>query len=524
VPVRFGVVRWVAVVVVSALSLAFVGATAPSPATATRAVQPRRQPTDLNLTKDPKNRYGEPQIAVNPKNPNNLVYAVLTMGTTYACQKANRPECKEADSAFGPQPAGLIGNKPAFSHVRVYTSFDGGKTWKQSTNVPAFPPEHRQLVERGDPLITVGPDGTFYLGWDDIRFCACPETIIDAGGIAISKTTDGGRTWSKPVLSGTPVDRPFFATDQSTGVIYEASTGQLGAPSEGDPNLPEVPITAPGDRWLVASRDGVQWSDPKPFGGVSTFPPGAFGDAAHGMYATAFKPSDPGLCGATSGCIVFQTTTDEGATWSRHTVPVPADATGAPLVAADPKAAGHFAVAVLNGAKAEFLVYETRDAGATWTGPATVTDEPTKTHFHPWMAYSPQGVLGLMWQTNVNTAPAPPSGGLPAALPESGLEALPEHVRETIEQQAAGPPSPYNVWAAVSRDGGATFGAPLKVSKKDSPAPQEFLPFGIGDDFSFITLSATHAYVGWADYRSGDRQGFFSAVDLDAFARNSRSG
>src|SRR5205823_14786301 len=168
------------------------------------------------------------------------------------------------------------------------------------------------LVERGDPLITVGPNGTFYLGWDDIRFCRCDATIIDAGGIAISKSTDGGRHWSKPVLSGTPVDRPFFATDQSTGMLYEASTGQLGAPSEGNPDLPEVPITAPGDRWLVGSRDGVHWSDPKPFGGVAAFPPGAFGDAAHGMYATAFKTSNADLCGVAPSCTVFQTTTDAG--------------------------------------------------------------------------------------------------------------------------------------------------------------------------------------------------------------------
>ncbi len=109
-------------------------------------------------------------------------------------------------------------------------------------------------------------------------------------------------------------------------------------------------------------------------------------------------------------------------------------------------------------------------------------------------------------------------------MPESVLETLPEQIREAVEQQAAGPPSPYNVWAAISQDGGATFSAPLKISKKDSPAPQPFLPFGVGDDFSFITLSGTHAYVGWADYRPGDRQGFFGAVELRAFNRSTSSG
>jgi hypothetical protein len=471
--------------------------------------------TEVNVSKDPTNRYGEPEIAVNPKNPNNLVYAVLTMGTTYACQRAKRPVCAAANSVYGPQPQGLLGDTPGFSHVRVYASFDGGKSWKRSTNVPAFPPQHPQLVERGDPLITAGPDGTFYLGWDDIRFCACPTTIIDAGGIAVSKSTDGGRHWSTPVLSGTAVDRPFFAADLSTGTIYEASTGPIGANSKGDPSLPKTPIGGPGnDRMLVASKDGVHWSDPKPFGGFAGI--GAFGSAAQGVYATAFTPTDASRCGGTVGCLVFQTTTDQGATWSRHPLPVPPGSSSSPLIAADPTTRDHFAIAVLNAAGTQFLVFQTKDAGTTWTGPTTVTDDASKRHFHAWLAYSPKGVLGLMWQTNVNGGPGA-SGGFPAAVPEK--------IPGEVEDQAAAPASPYRVWAAISTDGGTTFSAALAVSKRDSPAPQTpLLPFGIGDDFSFVTLSGTHAYVAWADYRPGDRQAFFSAIDLRAFKRATTSG
>jgi photosystem II stability/assembly factor-like uncharacterized protein len=525
--------------VVATLSLLASALVTPTPSGAAtpRRVVSASQPTNVNVTQDLQHRYGEPQIAVNPKNPKNVVYAVMTIATTYACQKANRPGCTETDSAYGPQPKGLIENNRDFSQVRVYTSTDAGKTWQRSADVPVSPPGNPALVERGDPLLTVGPNGTFYLGWDDIRFCHCPTTIIDAGGIAISKSTDGGRSWTKPVLSGTPVDRPFFATDQSTGVIYEASTGALGANSKGDPALPKTPIAGSGgDRWLVASRDGVHWSDPKPFGGFTGI--GASGDAAHGMYATAFKPTDSASCGGTPGCTVFQTTTDQGATWSRHALPVPGGASASPLVAADPSATGHFTVAVQDTAKTQFLLYQTHDAGATWTGPTTVTDDPAKSHFHPWLAYSAKGVVGLMWQTNVAGKPGL-SGALPAAVPEellqqlpetvreaiaagqpvpeSVLQTLPESVREAIAAQASGAPSPYNVWAAISNDGGTTFTAPLKISTADSPAPQAFLPFGIADDFSFIALSNQYAFVAWADYRPGDRQGFVSAVTLNAF-------
>ena len=330
---RRSFVRCLGFAAVAAMTMTVMVSSAP-PLGATSATKPARslQPTEVNVSRDPTNRYGEPQIAVNPKNPNNLAYAVLAIGVTYACQRQQRPECEQAHSVYGPQPRALIENKPGFSHVRVYVSFDRGKTWRQS-KVPAVPPDHPVLVERGDPLITAGPDGTFYLGWDAIRFCDCPTTIIDAGGIAVSKSTNGGRTWSKPVLSGTPVDRPFFAVDQSTGTIYEASTGQLGANSKGDPNLPELAIGGPGsDRWLVASRDGVHWSDPKPFGGFTGI--GGFGDAARGTYATAFKVSKPELCGGAAQCTLFQTTNDQGTTWSRHMLPIPADASGTPLVAA----------------------------------------------------------------------------------------------------------------------------------------------------------------------------------------------
>lgn len=540
---RRRVVRSVALVAVVGISASLLGVTASSGRATPRAKLPRGlRPTEVNVTKDPKNRYGEPEIAVNPKNENNLVYAVLTIGTTYACQKAKRPECTELNTAFGPQPKGLIEDVPGFSHVRVYVSFDRGKTWKQSKDVPAYPSGKKDLVERGDPLLTAGPDGTFYLAWDDIHFANLPTTIIRDAGIAVSTSKDGGRTWSDPVLTGTPVDRPFFATDLSTGVVYEASTSQLGANSKGDPSIPPSPIGGPGgDRWLVSSRDGVHWTDPKGFGGVVSFPPSTYVAAAHGMFATAFAPTDPALCGGAASCTIFQTTTDSGATWSRHVLPP--DVSGAPLVAADPTAAGHFSIAVLNPTKTQFLVYQTKDAGVTWSGPTMVAEDATKTHFHPWMAYSPKGVLGLMWQTNFNSAPATQGGALPAALPESilatlseqvreaiesgtklpesVLATLPEQVREAIAAQAAGPLSPYNVWAAISDDGGATFTAPLQVSRGNSPAPQEFLPFGIGDDFSFLALSGTHAFVAWADYRPGDRQGFFSAIKLDAFRKSS---
>ena len=98
------------------------------------------------------------------------------------------------------------------------------------------------------------------------------------------------------------------------------------------------------------------------------------------------------------------------------------------------------------------------------------------------MVYSPQGVLGLAWLTI---------------------------------QPGPGPTFPYNVWAAISNDGGATFSEPLRISSADSPAPDPVR----GDAFRavFIDLDRRNAFISWPDWRPGERSGFFSAVKLQAF-------
>ena len=143
---RRSFVRCLGFAAVAAMTMTVMVSSAP-PLGATSATKPARslQPTEVNVSRDPTNRYGEPQIAVNPKNPNNLAYAVLAIGVTYACQRQQRPECEQAHSVYGPQPRALIENKPGFSHVRVYVSFDRGKTWRQS-KVPAVPCVFRETA------------------------------------------------------------------------------------------------------------------------------------------------------------------------------------------------------------------------------------------------------------------------------------------------------------------------------------------------------------------------------------------
>ena len=456
---------------------------------------------DINLSNDLTHRYGESQIALNPKNPNNIIVASLTTGYTYACLAAKDPNCDLV-------PANLVPGAPPFPQARgiffghnfdsvtAFVSQDRGKTWTRAT-IPIPPKKYPHLTGWGDPSITATSDGTFYLSFDLLDW-GTPEKALPAAGIGVSKSTDGGKTWSDPELTGTPADGPKITSDPTTSTVYIASSTTIGPRATGDPSTPPGKVS---DRWIASSKDGVHWTSPHGAGG------GSMHSAAYGLLAMAFKTISPGqgnlfgapnseLCGsAPAPCTIFQTTTDAAATWTRHVMSVPSTSTGV-MVAADPAKKGHFAVALLIGNA--FHVYQTSDAGNTWTGPTVVTDDASKQHYHSWMAYSPNGVLGIMSRTR-----QPVSGQAPPAPAPGGF--------------GAGPVTPYNVWAAISRDGGATFSEPLKVSSADSPAPQGGTMGNSADDYSSITLDREYAYVSWADWRPGERSAFFRAIKLDAF-------
>src|SRR4029077_3438784 len=139
------------------------------------------------------------------------------------------------------------------------------------------------------------------------------EKTLPRAGVAVSKSTDGGKTWSAPVLTGTPVDGPKLTADLSTGTIYASSSTYLGPRSTGNSN---VPMGTVNTRWLASSRDGVHWTPPQSMGASPNNM-----SAAYGMLAVAFRAAAQGsgpfggpngeLCRpAQPPCTIFQTTTN----------------------------------------------------------------------------------------------------------------------------------------------------------------------------------------------------------------------
>ncbi|MGF7238534.1 MAG: sialidase family protein [Frankia sp.] len=391
---------------------------------------------------------GEPEIAINPANPNQMFI----------------------DGAMFPVPLVFNGKAPVPYTCGGMTSDNGGLSWQ-----PA--PLPQTVCEDG--VAVFGPDGTLYAGGDvasstKIVKAGTPGAIAVGGiGVLIQgfdpvfRSTNGGRTWSPPVKvmgstnlgtfafvrgSGHPsnaFDRPWLAVDQSTNTLYAA--GHNIADHEG---------------FITASTNEARSFGPLYAIDSPTYPTGGFGGniaAGHGVVALAYTASK--APGATCPCTIFETSSDHGATFSRHVVPlVGAAKQPSPFIAADPTAKGHYALTVLDAAGKENQVYLTTDSGRSWHGPTTVGEAPANIRFKPWISYGPSGQLALMWRTQYSNGS-------------------------------------YDVWAAIARStdhGNAVFSAPLRVSSVAAAYPKGY---GGGDDFSFVTLDRAYVHVGWGDSR-----------------------
>lgn len=138
----------------------------------------------------------EVAIAINPKNPDNLVGASFQTG---------RP----------PLP---------YSASYTYVTMDGGETWK------TVAPQDPQNLVQGDDAVAFSSDGTAYhahLSFEGIRVLR-PRRA--ESGIIISASRDGGLTWADPVPainhvnSVTPFeDKPAIVVDNSATSSYKGN-------------------------------------------------------------------------------------------------------------------------------------------------------------------------------------------------------------------------------------------------------------------------------------------------------------
>ena len=149
------------------------------------------------------------------------------------------------------------------------------------------------------------------------------------------------------------------------------------------------------------------------------------------------------------------------------------------MVAADPTKEGRYAIARAGGTR--MYVNITEDGGNTWSQPILATEAPEGGNFSQRaMKYSPEGVLGIIYK-------------------------------------AMYADRRFDMWSAVSKDGGHTFKT-VRVSHAISPAYiNDRGNFMFGDDLSSLDIDKDNLYVVWGDNRSGFEGTWIGRVPLSAY-------
>ena len=151
--------------------------------------------------------------------------------------------------------SGLTFTEDSASGVAVTTSGDGGRSWHAPIIAMAVP------VKQGlydNSSLAVDPRNGAVAFVLSTRTEAMPDST-QVGLVVLSKTTDGGRTWStpsaiSPKYSGASADLPQMAIDPVSGHLFVVYTSG-----------------AHGGIWLLVSTDaGASWSAPAQ---VTTFAP-----------------------------------------------------------------------------------------------------------------------------------------------------------------------------------------------------------------------------------------------------------
>lgn len=209
------------------------------------------------------NPQNESNIVVNPTNSNNVatsaneyridgheVYASFDGGATWTNTIlpgwtaatggqgvfARMTSCGDPVVAFAPDGtlyySGIVCNANLvsfYSGIAVASSHDGGLTWSRPRMVSFT---NSLTIFNDKEFMTVGPDGTVYVTWT--RFTATGNNPYTGSPIVLSKSTDGGVTWSSWVRvsdKSHPYDQgsfPLVAPDGTLYVAYEGNTPSTG--------------------------------------------------------------------------------------------------------------------------------------------------------------------------------------------------------------------------------------------------------------------------------------------------------
>ena len=423
----------------------------------------------------------EPTISVDPTNPNNILSAAKDWRT-------------------GPK------------QVWDYRSSDGGKSWVDG--YPNLLPS--ELPNQSDPVVAYNSSGAVYLS--ELGY---NQSDFSVGGVFVARSNDKGASWQPAVeLSGNSEqyfnDKEWLTVDKSNnattkGYVYvtwtlfttisptrETAQIVISRSTDGGKSFSTRQPVSP------AKQDAVQGSFPVvgPNGDVYVLyfgGPGALDSerdegsgegGANGASVQALQADQQ-----SQDSLFVARSTDAGATFGTPVRVAPVVAPPSPLpnsafrmfvlpvLAADPHSGALYAT--WNDAasgRTDVLLAASTDAGATWSAPRRVNDDPASLHtdhFFPTVAVGEDGVLHVLWLDRRDD----PSNHL------------------------------YRPYYSQSTDGGRTFtaNAPLSASMSDPNIGFEGTLLG---DYISMDLSANGSSfsAAWVDTRGGDQDIYFTAL------------
>ncbi|MBI3939771.1 MAG: hypothetical protein HY315_02950 [Acidobacteria bacterium] len=374
-------------------------------------------------------------------------------------------------------------------------SNDAGRTWKQV--LPPVPPLGGCF---GDPVVAAGPGGVFY-------FAQLGVNALGSSMAAVTKSTDGGTTWS-PVSNATAsrtnpseqVDKEWIAVDNTAspfrGNVYVSWSRFTFAFGERN-----------GIGFVRSTDGGKTWSDFQLVGEPADSTGGVQGSMiavgpSGEVYVAYYDSRLPGIAVVKStdgglnfgpAVIALQDTSLRARILSGgfDLPPFPSlavDGSGGP---------GRGTVYITTQIKpsnprddSDVVLVKSTDGGATWSLPARVHSDTTDTdQFMPSAAVAPDGTLGLAWLDRRND---PANNVL------------------------------LDVYMTTSRDGGATFTSNRRVTSANwmlVPTPLTFRTHYHGD-YNQISAGEIGFVVNWSDDRSGTDSDIEVAVLSTAEAQN----
>lgn len=400
---------------------------------------------------------GEPYLAINPTNNQNLVAAWMGL--------------KLSGGQF------KVG-------IQTRASLDGGNTWSSIKPMPHF----GTGFGSADVSMAFDKNGLLYICYIDYR------QSPDSGGIYVARSADGGLNWDTPskafdindVPVKRPIDRPWLLVDNSNtsnfGTLYITTKP---APWIAPPNRNYYKVSSDsGHTWTaIANVDGGTHL----VGNAIAAPMAAPATTLNGKFCALY----PSYVSSQNPLPVYYlaSSSDKGQSFSYTNVyaavPVGTDTNlkNGYLLLANPADSQQmvFVVPLAQSGDADATVLHSNDGGQTWSSPVRVNDDATgngKMQDMVWAAYNKQGKLAVTWRDRRNASST--------GFWNTG----------------------YDFYYALSADNGQTFSANQKLSS-------QFIAFDSivaenGNDFMSCAYEADTLYTVWGDTRSGKMNIYFA--------------